>query len=132
MAKLALLPLLLVVGCLTAGLFGALHDQVSYSVSPDYFHAFKFHQFQIPPHLHNRVGAAIVGWRASWWMGPIIGVPLLTAGLLLPDWRAYLKHSWLSAWAPWRLPWPRSIKPTCPIFGIPTAPSTRSLSPAPA
>jgi hypothetical protein len=92
MAKLALMPLLLGAGCLAAGKYGAVHDQVSYTVSPDYFHAFKFHQFQISPHLHDRIGAAIVGWRASWWMGSIIGVPLLIAGLLLPGWPAYLKH----------------------------------------
>jgi hypothetical protein len=87
--KLALSPVLLVAGCLIAGLYGALHDQVSYSVSPDYFHAFKFRQFDIPVGLHNRLGAAIVGWHGSWWMGAIIGVPVLLVGLVMPDARAY-------------------------------------------
>jgi hypothetical protein len=75
-----------------AGVYGALHDQISYTVSPDYFFAFKFHQFHVSPHLQNRVGAAIVGWKATWWMGAIIGPPLLAAGLLIPGARAYLKH----------------------------------------
>lgn len=92
LAKMALLPVLLGLGCVIAGVYGALHDQVSYTVSPDYFHSLKFHQFQIPPMLHDRVGAAIVGWRATWWMGAIIGVPILTAGLLLPGARAYFRH----------------------------------------
>lgn len=91
--KLTLLPILLAAGCLLAGLYGAVHDQLSYTVSPDYFHAFKFPMFQIPEHLHNRLGAALVGWRASWWMGVLIGVPVLLAGLPLPDWKSYLKHS---------------------------------------
>lgn len=92
LAKMALVPVLLGLGCVIAGFYGALHDQVSYTVSPDYFHSFKFHQFQIPPMLQDRVGAAIVGWRATWWMGVLIGVPILTAGLLLPGARAYFKH----------------------------------------
>jgi hypothetical protein len=92
MAKLLVAPLLLVLGCLIAGVYGALHDQVSFTASPDYFFAFKFHQFQIPLHLQNRVGAAIVGFLATWWMGVLIGVPLLTAGLVFPDARSYARH----------------------------------------
>lgn len=92
LTKLVMFPLLMTLGCVVAGLYGAMHDQVSYSVSPDYFHAFKFHQFRIPPERQNRVGAALVGWQATWWMGAIIGVPLLTAGLLLPGTGAYCKH----------------------------------------
>ena len=89
-AKLLLLPVLLVAGCLASGLYGALHNQISYTVSPEYFHAFKFHQFDIPAQFHNRIGAAIVGWYASWWMGVFIGMPVLLFGLILPGWRTYL------------------------------------------
>ena len=69
MTKLAFVPVLLMVGCLFAGLYGIIHNQISYTVSPEYFHAFKFQQFNIPPSLQNRIGASIVGWGASWWMG---------------------------------------------------------------
>ena len=92
MAKLALFPPLLLAACLTAGLYGMAHNQISYTVSPDYFHAFKFQQFGIPADLHNRVGAAVVGWHASWWMGLVIGFPVLFVGLILPDWRSYLSR----------------------------------------
>jgi hypothetical protein len=67
-----------------------LHNQISFTVSPDYFHAFKFEQFGIREDLHGRIGAAIVGWHASWWMGLLIGVPVLLVGLILPGWKAYL------------------------------------------
>src|SRR5712672_2898044 len=93
MAKVALFPVLLVAACLTAGLYGALHDQISYSVSPDYFHTFKFHQFHIPEEYRNRVGVALVGWYASWWMGLLIGLPVLLIGLIMPDVRTYLTRS---------------------------------------
>ena len=93
MAKVALFPVLLVAGCLISGLYGVLHNQISYSVAPDYFHAFKFHQFGIPEGLDNRFGASIVGWRASWWMGVVIGVPVLLVGLVMPDARTYFTRS---------------------------------------
>ena len=93
MARLMLFPVLLVAACLSAGLYGALHNQISYTVSPDYFHAFKFHQFDIPQHLHGRLGASLVGWYASWWMGVFLGVPVLIVGLIFPDCRSYLGHS---------------------------------------
>jgi len=89
MSKAALFPVLLALGCVAAGLYGAIHDQISYTASPDYFHAFKFYQFNIPTPLQNRLGAAIVGWEATWWMGLLIGLPLLTIGLILPDARTY-------------------------------------------
>jgi hypothetical protein len=90
MAKCILFPLLLAAACLVAGAYGALHNQISYTVSPDYFHAFKFDQFRIPENLQGRVGASIVGWHASWWMGLLIGVPVLLIGLIMPDGRTYL------------------------------------------
>ncbi len=93
MGKAVLFPVLLVAACLVAGLYGAAHDQISYTVSPDYFHAFKFQQFLVPESLHNRLGAAFVGWLASWWMGFLIGVPVLLVGLMLPDARTYLVQS---------------------------------------
>jgi hypothetical protein len=93
MAKAALFPLLLIAACIVAGLYGALHNQISYTVSPDYFHAYKFDQFDIPKHLRDRLGAAIVGWHASWWMGFLVGVPILIVGLILPGWKAYLSRS---------------------------------------
>lgn len=83
MAKLGMFLMLLAVAMLAAGLFGALHNQVSYTVGPDYFHQFKFRQFAIPSEVPPRIGAAIVGWRASWWMGLIVGLPPFLLGLLL-------------------------------------------------
>lgn len=96
MTKLALFPILLAATCVVAGLYGAIHNQISYTVAPDYFFAFKFHQFDIPDELHNRLGAAVVGWYASWWMGLIIGIPVLLTGLVLPDAKTYLKHALLA------------------------------------
>lgn len=67
----------MVAACVIAGGYGAVHNQVSYTVSPDYFHAFKFRQFRIAEPWRNRLGAAAVGWRAAWWMGLLIGPALV-------------------------------------------------------
>ena len=76
MAKLALFPMLLAAACVVSGVYGAVHDRLSYTVSPDDFHRLVFHQFRIPVGLHTRAGAALVGWHATWWMGLFIGFPL--------------------------------------------------------
>jgi len=88
MAKLMLVPVLLAVACLFAGTYGAVHNQISYTVSPEYFTQFKFHQFNIE-NIPHRFGAAIVGWEAAWWMGIVIGVVLIPAGLVIRGTRDY-------------------------------------------
>lgn len=76
MFRLLLIPVLTLLACLSAATYGAVHNQISYAIGPDYFHAFKFAQFRIPDELPPRIGAALVGVQASWWMGLIIGLPI--------------------------------------------------------
>lgn len=83
--------LLVALAALSAAIFGALHNQLSYSVGPDYFLSFKFPQFGIPEGTSPRVGAAQVGVLASWWMGAIVGLPAFIFGLFtVPNARSYL------------------------------------------
>lgn len=83
MVKFVFIPVLFTIACLLAGVYGAVHNQISYTVSPEYFTQFKFRQFGIDGQLPDRVGAAIVGWRAAWWMGIVIGTILIPFGLLI-------------------------------------------------
>jgi hypothetical protein len=69
-------------GAILAGIYGALHDQLSYSISPEYFTKMKFDQFSWanlgwPP----RAFASEVGFLASWWVGAIGGWILARVGL---------------------------------------------------
>lgn len=89
MIKVALIPVLFLIACLFAGAYGMLHNQISYTVSPEYFTQFKFHQFGISGDTPERVGAAIVGWHAAWWMGIVIGIILIPAGLVIRGNAAY-------------------------------------------
>jgi hypothetical protein len=83
--------LLVALAAFSASIFGALHNQLSYSVGPDYFLSFKFPQFGIPEGTSPRFGAAQVGVLASWWMGAIVGLPAFLFGLFtVPNARSYL------------------------------------------
>lgn len=61
-------------GALIAGTYGIVHDQITYSISAEYFTKLKFQQF----HYANfgfpvRVFVAEVGFLATWWVGLIAG-----------------------------------------------------------
>lgn len=61
-------------GALIAGLYGTVHDQITYSISLEYFTRLKFAQFHyaefgLPP----RVFVAAIGFLATWWVGFIAG-----------------------------------------------------------
>jgi hypothetical protein len=89
-----LIVVLLAIGVCAA--FGALHNQVSYTVSPDYFHAFKFYQFDVAEPLRNRLGASLVGVGASWWMGVPLGLILGLPTLLQPTRSGFVRATSLS------------------------------------
>jgi hypothetical protein len=62
------------VGALIAGAYGILHDQVTYTLSEEYFTKFKAEQFRWadigwPP----RVFVAEIGFLATWWVGFVAG-----------------------------------------------------------
>ncbi|RCS50509.1 hypothetical protein DTL42_10355 [Bremerella cremea] len=66
-------PLMLgvaILGGLIAGVYGIVHDQVTFTISPEYFTKMKFAQF----HYANfgwgdRVFAGTIGFLATWWAG---------------------------------------------------------------
>src|SRR5262245_2708964 len=69
-------------GAAVGGVYGALHDQLSYTISPEYFTKLKFAQFAYAdfgwPH---RVLAAEVGFLATAGVGLIAGWVLARVGL---------------------------------------------------
>lgn len=86
MPKWAIYFLFVIASVFAAGLFGVAHDQISYSVSPEYFTRFKFFQFGLADvAAPDRLRAAIVGWRATWWVGLPLGLLAGAAGFLQRD-----------------------------------------------
>lgn len=78
-------PFLLIFAALLASVYGAVHNQISYTVSPEYFHGYKFQQFGFAENLQNRFGASLIGILATWWMGLIIGILIGFVTLFSPD-----------------------------------------------
>jgi len=71
---------IIVCGCFLAGLYGILHDQLTYTISPEYYTKFKFYQFGLMDEGNEaifeypRFQVSIVGFMATWWMG----IPIAT------------------------------------------------------
>ncbi len=83
MKRAGIFLLFLPAALLAAGVFGIIHDQISYSVSNEYFTKFKFIQFHLlDPSVPERIRAGEVGFLASWWMGIPLGILCGLAGFI--------------------------------------------------
>ena len=97
MKKFGVLLLTILLTPLLAGLYGILHDQLTYTISHEYYTKFKFIQFG----LWDREGEAIfsnprlavakVGFLATWWTGIFIGLGHGLTGLIHPDSKTMIK-----------------------------------------
>ncbi|MEM8859405.1 MAG: signal peptide-containing protein [Chloroflexota bacterium] len=73
--KISVYVLLVGLSAIIGGIYGVLHDQISYTFSPEYFTQLKFEQFGLLwAYDSPRLGAAVVGWMATWWMGVIVSI----------------------------------------------------------
>jgi hypothetical protein len=97
--KIAILILIILCTPIIAGFYGVIHDQISFTISSEYYTKFKFDQFGVGPEVPYRLGASYVGWIATWWMGIPLGIILGLIGLIQFDWRLMLKAYYKS------LPW---------------------------
>lgn len=81
--KIGMYLIMFIPAALIAGIYGAVHDQISYSFSSEYFTHFKFIQFSIPWAQESpRFGAALVGALATWWMGVLVFIILGLFGFM--------------------------------------------------
>lgn len=71
-------------GCAVAGVYGVLHDQVTYSIGPEYFTRLKFDQFDYaePACGSERVFAGRIGFLATWWVGGIVAWVFARVGMI--------------------------------------------------
>lgn len=78
--KIKLFLFIILLTPLICGTFGILHDQITYSLSEEYYTRFKFIQFGLIEkqgmtlQMNHRIGAVIVGFGATWWVGIFIGL----------------------------------------------------------
>lgn len=81
------------ISVILAGLYGIIHDQITYSISAEYFTKFKYYQFGFEPTWFggHRQTVAVIGFLATWWTGIIIGLGLGLTGLIYPDHKSMWK-----------------------------------------
>lgn len=93
MRKFGVFTVTIFLSILIAGIYGILHDQVTYSISPEYFTKFKYRQFSFTADDFggHRQTVAAIGFLATWWMGVWIGLVLAFVGLLFPDYTSMKK-----------------------------------------
>lgn len=87
--KLSIFIILVISSIFIAGLYGIIHDQITYTISNEYYTKFKFIQFELLDSAdmkmkNPRIGVSIVGFMATWWMGLFIGLILSLVGLIHP------------------------------------------------
>jgi len=86
--KLVVLIVIILIAPLIGGLYGILNDQLTYTVSPEYYTKFKFYQFGLMNTGNEaifpnpRIQVSTVGFMATWWMGLPIGLILGLIGLI--------------------------------------------------
>lgn len=87
MKKSVALFILILISPIIAGVYGIIHDQITYTISPEYYTKFKFIQFGfINEEDHTILGrpkliVSQIGFLATWWMGLPIGIILGLVGL---------------------------------------------------
>lgn len=91
MKRKLLLLLIIGLGPIIGGLYGIIHDQLTYTISPEYYTKFKFYQFGLMDigneaiFTNPRLEVSAVGFMATWWMGLPIGLILGLVGLTIKD-----------------------------------------------
>jgi len=87
MKRFAVLLVTLVVLPLIAGLYGALHDQLSFTIAPEYFTRFKYDQFGFEPQWFggHHATVAVIGFLATWWVGLLMALFIAPLGLMFKE-----------------------------------------------
>jgi hypothetical protein len=81
--KIVLFIFLAFSGMVLGGTYGIIHDEVTYTISPEFYTKVRFENMNIQTSA-PRLGVAVVGWKNTWPYGLIIGLLLTTAGFIHP------------------------------------------------
>lgn len=97
MKKFGTFILLIFCACVIGSCYGIAHDQLTFSISPEYYTKFKFIQFEIGEEGQKigqpRLAVALVGVMATWWMGMFIGIVLSFIGIIHNSWTLMFKFT---------------------------------------
>jgi cbb3-type cytochrome oxidase subunit 3 len=87
MRKFGIFTLTIFMCSILAGIYGIINDQITYTISTEYFTKFKYIQFGVEPFWFggDRTTVVIIGFLATWWTGIFIGIFLGLTGLIFKD-----------------------------------------------
>ncbi len=92
MKRLSLTLLLIFIGTLAACVYGILHDQITYSISEEFYTKIRFAQNEIPQ-SESWWGVTKVAVLNTWKIGLIISFTLSCTGLIHPTNKALFKYT---------------------------------------
>jgi len=104
MRKFAIFFLIILVATVIASIYGVGHDQVTYSISPEYYTKYKFIQFNLADsaaaqHMTQpRSAVVMTGVKATWWMGVLIGMVLGLVAFIFPDADSMFSYALRALW----------------------------------
>jgi len=96
MKKLFTLIGIFILSLIITALYGILHDQLTYTISHEYYTKFKFIQFGLSEtgkeviFAYPRIEVSYVGIMATWWMGIPIGLILGITAFRYRNWKDML------------------------------------------
>ena len=94
--KIGLLILITFLSTIIASIYGFLHNQISYTISTEYYTEFKFDQFWSIKYVIDfpRMSAGLIGVASTWWIGFLIGLINGIVGLIHPTtkemWKGFI------------------------------------------
>lgn len=71
---------LLILAPVLASLYGFLHDQITFSISEEFFTKFRFNDYVMPHTWHPRAKAGMIGIMNAWKTGIPFGIILTAVG----------------------------------------------------
>ncbi|GAA4301739.1 hypothetical protein [Nibribacter koreensis] len=84
--KFKMLYVIIFLSTLIVSSYGIFHDQITYFISKEYYTKLKFYQFGLEHFIANspRVGVALVGFLATWYLGLLAGIIFGLVSFLFP------------------------------------------------
>lgn len=90
-----------IMAALLAGIYGMIHDHISYSISNEYYTKYRFLQYGLVNEdgdriIHPRVFVSLIAFFSTWWLPFISGVVFGFFNLIQSSWRKLFQTSFVA------------------------------------
>ena len=84
---------LLILAPVMASIYGFIHDQITFSISEEFFTKFRFNNYDLPHSWHPRAKAGMIGIINAWKVGIPFGIILTAVGRIHQNTRKLLFYT---------------------------------------